>query len=115
MHAFAIKILFFELLGRSFFLRTCLCHRDQSALAPIGKYFCQKENRGDSCAGSGQTSLVFYFEAKLVFEKPPRAREDSLQKYQENTYNLPNNVILKNPFKREHGPDPSPSLSLGLH
>ena len=58
----------------------------------------------------GLCSLVFFFEARLVFEKPPRAREGSLKKNRENTCNLPKNVILKNPFKREHRSDASLSL-----
>ena len=48
-----------------FFLRTCLRHRDQSALAPIVLAFW--ENRGDSCAGSGQTWPVFSSGNMLVF------------------------------------------------
>ena len=110
----AFKILkkcFSSFWAERFFLRTCLRYRDQNPLAPIGKYFARKgETRGDSCAGSRQTWPVLSPEAKLVFEKPPRAREGSLPKTRENTCNLPKNVVLKNPFRGERRLDSSLDL-----
>ena len=110
--AFVIKKKVFRAFGPIvFFSEHAFAIAGKVPLSQYVKLFAKKKKRrGDSSTGSGQTWLVFLSEAKLVFEKPPRAREGSLQNHRESACYLPTNVILKNPFGGEHRPDPSLGL-----